>query len=66
MQPILGLRKLELVGNDMWGVKVAGDYAFVHDTHNGMFVVDISDPAEPSFVAHRQLEYAHRHEMGRW
>lgn len=46
------------IGNDMWGVKVAGDYAFVHDTHNGIFVVDISDPEHPSFVAHRQLDYA--------
>ena len=46
------------LGNDMWGVKIAGDYAFVHDTHNGLFVVDISDPDKPSFVAHRQLDYA--------
>jgi len=46
------------IGNDMWGVKIAGDYAFVHDTHNGIFVVDISDPEQPSFVAHRQLDYA--------
>jgi hypothetical protein len=46
------------LGNDMWGVKIAGDYAFVHDTHNGIFVVDVSDPERPSFVAHRQLDYA--------
>lgn len=46
------------IGNDMWGVKLAGNYAFVHDTHNGIFVVDISDPEQPSFVAHRQLDYA--------
>ena len=46
------------IGNDMWGVKLAGDYAFVHDTHNGLFVVDISNPEKPSFVAHRQLDYA--------
>ncbi len=46
------------IGNDMWGVKIAGNYAFVHDTHNGIFVVDISDPEQPSFVAHRQLDYA--------
>ena len=44
------------IGNDMWGVKIAGDYAFVHDTHNGLFVVDISDPESLSFVAHRQLD----------
>jgi len=46
------------IGNDMWGVKIAGDYAFVHDTHNGIFVVDISAPKQPTFVAHRQLDYA--------
>jgi hypothetical protein len=46
------------IGNDMWGVKIAGDYAFVHDTHNGLFVVDVSDPEQPYFVAHRQLDYA--------
>mgnify|MGYP001067475834 CR=1 FL=1 len=45
------------IGNDMWGVKIAGDYAFVHDTHNGLFVVDVSNPEKPSFVAHRQLGY---------
>ena len=44
------------ISNDMWGVKIAGDYAFVHDTHNGLFVVDISDPENLSFVAHRQLD----------
>jgi len=46
------------IGNDMWGVKIAGNYAFVHDTHNGLFVVDVSDPGQPWFVAHRQLDYA--------
>ena len=45
------------IGNDMWGVKIAGDYAFVHDTHNGIFVVDVSKPEKPAFVAHCQLGY---------
>jgi hypothetical protein len=40
---------------DMWGVEVSGRYAFVADTYNGMFVVDISDPAHPKFAGHRQL-----------
>ncbi|NQT11325.1 MAG: hypothetical protein HQ582_01160, partial [Planctomycetes bacterium] len=46
------------IGNDMWGVKIAGHYAFLHDTHNGIFVIDVSDPKNPAFVAHRQLDYA--------
>ena len=45
------------LGNDMWSVKVAGSYAFVADTHNGVFVVNIKDPKNPYFVAHRQLPY---------
>ncbi len=49
------------IGNDMWSVKVAGDCAFVADTHNGIFVVDISDPEQPSFVGHRQLPYVARY-----
>ena len=44
-----------MIGNDMWSVKVAGDHAFVADTYNGVFVVNISDPMKPRFVAHRQL-----------
>ena len=42
---------------DLWGVKVEGNCAFVADTFNGMFVVNVSDPEKPSFVAHKQLEY---------
>jgi len=45
------------IGMDMWGVKIAGDHAFVHDTYNGMFVVNIEDPEKPHFVAHKQLPY---------
>jgi hypothetical protein len=40
---------------DMWGVKVSGRYAFVHDTYNGAFVIDVSDPERPKFAGHRQL-----------
>ena len=43
------------IGMDMWDVIVAGDYAFVADTYNGVFVVDISDLKKPRFVGHRQL-----------
>jgi len=45
------------ISNDMWSVKVAGDYVFVADTHNGIFVVDISNPRKPRFAAHRQLPF---------
>jgi hypothetical protein len=40
---------------DMWDVRIAGDYAFLGDTYNGVFVVDISDIENPRFVGHRQL-----------
>lgn len=43
------------IGEDMWGVKVAGDHAFVADTYNGIFVVNVADPARPYFVAHKRL-----------
>ena len=43
------------IGNDMWGVKLAGRYAFVADTHNGAFVIDVGDPAAPAFVGHVRL-----------
>jgi hypothetical protein len=48
------------LGMDFWSVTASGDYAFVSDTHNGIFVVDISDIENPSFVAHRQLDYLER------
>lgn len=47
--------KLYVHGNDWWAVTVAGDYAYVADTHNGVFVVDVSNPLAPRCVAHRQL-----------
>lgn len=40
---------------DLWGVELAGRYAFVADTFNGLFVVDVLDPRRPKVVAHRQL-----------
>ena len=43
------------MGMDMWGVTRSGDYAFVADTYNGLFVVDVSDPRSPRIVARRQL-----------
>lgn len=43
------------IGPDMWSVRVAGAHAFLADTHNGVFVVDIADPRAPRFVGHRLL-----------
>ncbi len=43
------------IGMDMWSVAAAGKYAFLADTYNGVFVIDVSDPARPRCVAHRRL-----------
>lgn len=43
------------LGFDMWDVQVVGTTAFVADTHNGMFVVDVSDPSRPVVVARAEL-----------
>ncbi len=47
-------RRFYRIGMDMWDVMLAGDYAFLSDTYNGVFVVDISDMEKPRFVGHRQ------------
>jgi len=48
------------IGMDMWDVVVTGPRAFVADTHNGLFVVDIADLRKPRFLAHRQLGWVAR------
>ncbi len=48
-------RRFYRIGMDMWDVLIAGDYAFLGDTYNGVFVIDISDKQRPRFVGHRQL-----------
>ncbi len=55
------LPSLYRLGMDMWDVIVAGDYAFVADTYNGVFVVDISDPSQLRRVAHCQLPFVPKH-----
>ena len=45
------------LGMDMWDVKATDRYAFVADTYNGAFVVDIAEPGEPKVVAHRGLPF---------
>lgn len=49
--------KLYRLGMDMWDVTIAGNYAYLSDTHNGFFIVDISKPEKPEFVAHKQLPH---------
>ncbi len=48
-------RRFYRIGMDMWDVMLAGNYAFLGDTYNGVFVIDISDIGKPRFVGHRQL-----------
>jgi len=48
------------LGMDMWEVRVTDRFAFVADTYNGVFVVDISEPSEPRVVTHRGLPYIAR------
>lgn len=38
---------LQVKTNDFWTVRLAGTEAFVADTHNGIFRVDLADPAHP-------------------
>ncbi len=51
------LPPLYSLGMDMWSVTVADKYAFVADTFNGLFIVDVSDPSRLRIVAQRQLPY---------
>ncbi len=41
----------------LWSVRVANDHAFVADNYNGLFVLNVSDPAGPTFVGQHQLPY---------
>jgi hypothetical protein len=43
------------LGMDMWGVVLAGGHAFVNDTHNGFFLIDVRDPAKPRSIGWSQL-----------
>lgn len=40
------------IGNDMWDVTIANGHAFVADTWNGIFVVDVGDPQNMKIVRH--------------
>ncbi|MDB4459301.1 hypothetical protein N9059_01895, partial [bacterium] len=43
------------IGNDTWGVTVVNDHAFVGDTFNGMFVVNVADPNKPHITGRTLL-----------
>jgi hypothetical protein len=47
--------RLEVKTNDFWTVRVCGKTAFVADTHNGVFQVDVSDPTQPRCVGRLEL-----------
>ncbi len=40
---------------DTWGVTLAGRHAFVYDTFNGFFLVDLARPEQPVLIGHKQL-----------
>ncbi len=46
---------LEIKSNDFWTVKTAGKNVFVADTHNGLFQVNVSDPANPKISGRIEL-----------
>jgi len=43
------------IRDDMWSVTIANDHAFVADTHNGVFVLNVKDPLFPKFAGHWPL-----------
>ncbi|MGF0037584.1 hypothetical protein [Victivallis vadensis] len=42
-------------GNDFWTVRFSGNTAVAADSHNGVFLVDISDPLQPKGAGQLQL-----------
>ncbi len=47
---------LFMSGYDLWDVTVSGDHAFLADTFNGLFIINIADPGHPFFTGYRRLE----------
>lgn len=43
------------IGMDMWGAVLGGGYAYVNDTHNGFFLIDVRDPERPRPAGWHQL-----------
>lgn len=46
------------IGYDMWDVSVVNGHAFVSDTHNGIFIVDVRDPENPATIGRTVLPIA--------
>ncbi len=42
--------RLLVKSNDFWSVRISGRTAFVADTHNGVFRVDVTDPSHPKIT----------------
>ncbi len=40
------------IRHDMWDVTIANGHAFVCDTHNGVFVLNVQNPHQPKFAGH--------------
>jgi hypothetical protein len=51
------------LGNDMWGVTVVDGLAFVADTHNGMFLVDVADARRPQVIGRCLLPHVEGQEL---
>ena len=47
---------LFMSGYDLWDVIVSGDHAFLADTFNGMFMINIADQRHPYFEGYRRLD----------
>jgi hypothetical protein len=47
---------LHMAGNDLWDVIVAGDHAYLVDTYNGVFVVNVAHPQGPYFEGYHRLD----------
>ncbi|MBQ4314125.1 MAG: hypothetical protein IJC21_01645 [Lentisphaeria bacterium] len=44
---VLKFPRFHVTGNDFWTVRVSGNTAAVADTHNGVFIVDVTDKKNP-------------------
>lgn len=44
--------QFHMTGNDFWSVRVSGNTAVVTDTHNGIFIVDVTNRKKPVIKQH--------------
>lgn len=50
-------------GYDFWNVRVAGNYAYYTDMHNGLYVFDISNVKNPTRVCKMTVKYDSENEV---